>query len=464
MYHKKAHIHFVGIGGIGMSGIATILRLQGYQISGCDIDTHQKSIIDLKAIGCTIGEGNNSAQCDDHSIDILVYSSAIKITDEEIQRAQQRGIPTISRALMLAELMRTKYSIAVAGMHGKTTTTSLISHILIEAHKDPTVIIGGHLKNISSNARMGTGDFLVAEADESDRSLLSLQATLAIITNINLEHLDTYTDIEDIKQTFVQFLNNLPFYGKAIVCIDDPYIRSILPMPHIKFIKYGINPDADLYADAIELGTDHVQFTVCTATERLGRIMLPMPGIHNVRNCLAAIALCRDLTISFETITQACATFKGVDRRFSYRGIFNGAEIFDDYGHHPDEIKHTVAVARQRSKGKLILVFQPHRYTRTDKLWHYFIDTFKQLPIDELLITDIHAASEEPIPGITSDRFVAALQTAALPYTVRYVPYEKDFKEMQRHLTTLANSNDLILLQGAGKITLLSRYLCNDNL
>ncbi len=225
MYKKKAHIHFVGIGGIGMSGIATILAYQGYEISGCDLDLHQQSVSNLQKLGVTIVAGHNQLLCHDNSIDVVVYSSAIKADSPEIKAAQERGIPTIPRGLMLAELMRTKYSIAIAGAHGKTTTTSLVSHILMEAQLDPTIIIGGHLKSISTNAHWGQGDFLVAETDESDRSLLNLQATLAIVTNIDLEHLETYSDLDDIKQTFKQFLNNLPFYGKAFVCIDDPHIR-----------------------------------------------------------------------------------------------------------------------------------------------------------------------------------------------------------------------------------------------
>ncbi|MEX0940020.1 MAG: Mur ligase family protein [Candidatus Babeliales bacterium] len=276
MYHKKAHIHFVGIGGIGMSGIATILKYQGYTISGCDNDLQQQSIIDLQKIGCLIFEGNNTVHCQNAPSDILVYSSAIKVNNPEIINAQQRGIPTISRALMLAELMRTKYSIAISGSHGKTTTTSLISHILIEAERDPTVIIGGHLKNISTNARFGNGDFLVAEADESDRSLLSLQATLAVVTNIDLEHLETYTDIDDIKNTFKQFLNNLPFYGKAFLCIDDPHIRSLLPLAHLKTIKYGLNPLADFKAENIQLEADHSLFELYIKKEKHGIIRINM--------------------------------------------------------------------------------------------------------------------------------------------------------------------------------------------
>ena len=256
--YQKTHIHLMGIGGIGMSGIAKILRSQGYTISGCDSNINQESIKELQASGCQIYEGNNTPACSDDTIEVLVYSSAIDDTNPEIQAAQENSIPTIPRASMLAEIMRTKYSIAVTGAHGKTTTTSLISHIMIEAKEDPTVIIGGHLHNISSNAQLGTGEFLVAEADESDRSFLKLFPTLAVVTNIDLEHLETYTDIDDIKQSYAEFLSHVPFYGKAIVCLDDPHIRSLLPLPQIKTIKYALDhKEADLYGEDLQLEKDH---------------------------------------------------------------------------------------------------------------------------------------------------------------------------------------------------------------
>lgn len=461
MYKKKAHVHFIGIGGIGMSGIATILKYQGYEVSGCDNDLDQKSISNLRALGCTIHQGNNTQQCHNPNIDILVYSSAIKPNNPEIIAAQQRGIPTIPRALMLAELMRTKYSIAIAGTHGKTTTTSLISHILIEAGLDPTVIIGGHLKNISTNARFGNGDFLVAEADESDRSLTRLQATIAIITNIDLEHLETYNNLDDIKETFKQFLNNLPFYGLAIICIDDPNIQSILPMPHIKTIKYGLNQQADLYASNIILNTDHTIFTVKQKNTKkpLGTIIFKMPGKHNICNALAAIALARELGVSFKNIATALGSFKGIERRFCYKGLFKGAEIFDDYGHHPKEIENTLIVAKKRTKKRLIVVFQPHRYTRTSKLWNYFMETFLNSNIDHLIVTDIYPASEPIIEGITSKRFVQEINQHNPKFSATYIPYEPNFFLIQQQLTTIINENDLILLLGAGKITNLAKFL-----
>jgi len=462
MYKKKAHLHFVGIGGIGMSGIAQILRFQGYKISGCDLDLHQKSIKDLRTIGCDVYHGNNTKDCKNNDIDILVYSSAIKANNPEIISAQKKGIPTIPRALMLAELMRTKYSIAIAGSHGKTTTTSLISHILIESGIDPTVIIGGHLKNISTNARLGKGDFLVAEADESDRSLVHLQATLAVVTNIDLEHLETYRNLQDVKTTFKTFLNNLPFYGKAFLCVDDPNIQSILPMPHLKTIKYGLNKNlADFYAQEVQLNPDHSSFSVYKkgTPHPLGKIVINMPGKHNVLNCLAAISVAYDLGIDLETITQALKSFKGIERRFCYKGTFRGAEIFDDYGHHPKEILNTLKVAKKRAKKKLIVAFQPHRYTRTHKLWDNFVETFANSSIDRLIITDIYAASENPIENISSQKLVAAIIAKNPSFPVEYSPYDDNLSEIQQQIKKHADEQDLILSLGAGKITYLAEKL-----
>lgn len=463
MYTKKAHIHFVGIGGIGMSGIATILKYQGYTISGCDADLEQQSIINLKALGCAIFAGNNTEQCHDNSIDILVYSSALKASNPEIVAAQLRGIPTISRALMLAELMRTKYSIAIAGAHGKTTTTSMISHILIETEQDPTVIIGGHLKTISTNARFGKGDFLIAEADESDRSLLRLCPTLAVVTNIDLEHLDVYKDIDDIKNTFLHFLSNIPFYGKAILCTDDPYIRSLLPeLAHIKTIKYSFEPDADLYGTDLHLEPSHSTLHVWQKNNRtpLGTLTIPMPGRHNALNALAAVAICLELGLTFESIAEALATFKGVERRFTFKGLTHkNAEIFDDYGHHPTEILATLLVARKRAKNNLIVAFQPHRYSRTAHLWHDFINVFLNSGVNHLVITDIYPASEATIPNITSERFVAELKAHKPNFTIEYMPL--DFDKIQGHIKNIEHNNDLILLLGAGKINKLADKLIN---
>ncbi len=461
MYKKKAHIHFIGIGGIGMSGIATILRYQGYKISGCDTDLDQSSVKKLIELGCSIYHGNNTSACSDTSIDILVYSSIIQPNNPEIRAAQDRSIPTIPRALMLAELMRTKYSIAIAGSHGKTTTTSLISHILIEASMDPTVVIGGHLKAISHNARIGNGDFLVAEADESDRSLLHLYATIAIVTNIDLEHLETYKDLDDIKQTFRQFITNLPFYGSAILCIDDQNIQSLLPISHVKTILYGLSPRADWYATDIELKPKKSIFSLHhkTVTEPLERLTLSMPGKHNVLNALGSIALAYELEIPLPIIKRALATFKGVDRRFTYRGRYKKAELFDDYGHHPTEIECTLTVARKRAQNKLTVIFQPHRYSRTHILWHSFLKAFLDSSIDNLVITDIHAASEAPISGVTGKQFAETLKNLNPPFSVTYIPLDPHFSALQQYVDTKIQPNDLLLLLGAGKINRLAQLL-----
>lgn len=461
--HKKQHIHFVGIGGIGMSAIATILHHQGYKISGCDTDIHQKSITDLRKLGCSIIEGNNQPSCHDNSIDVLVYTSMVHLAHPEIVAAQQRGIPTIQRAVMLAELMRsTDYSIAIAGAHGKTTTTSMIAHILVEAHCNPTIVVGGHLHNIATNARFGDGKLLVAEADESDKSFLKLYPSVAVVTNIDFEHVDIYHDLEDVKQTFLQFLSNIPFYGKAFVCIDDANIRSLLPLHQIKTVSYGFSHDADICARDI---FTHAQYSTCTIWRRndsipLGALYITMPGHHNLLNATAATALALDLGIPFGTIAQALAGFQGIDRRFSFKGHFQGALIFDDYGHHPTEIDRTLTVARKRAQQSLRVAFQPHRYSRTEGLWDQFISTFACHAIDELIITDIYAAGEAPIESITSSALADAIQQK-VDFPVRYIPYDADWTQLSNHLETYAQKDDLILLLGAGKINKVADALKN---
>lgn len=461
MYRKQTHIHFIGIGGIGMSGIAKILTQIGYKISGCDIEHNKKSIRELINLGCNIFSGNNTPQCKDPSIDIVVYSSAIKDDYPEIIAAQERGIPTIARALMLAELMRTKFSIVIGGSHGKTTTTSMISHILIEAKKDPTVIVGGHLKNISTNARIGSGDFLVAEADESDKSIERLHPTLAVLTNIDREHLDVYSDVDAIKSTFSKFINNVPFYGKAFVCADDLQIREIIhKLPHIKMIKFAIEADADYNASDINLKPSSSSFVLRKKdTKQKETISIPMPGRHNILNALAAIAVTQDLGIHIKTIQAAFNTFQGVERRFSFRGVYRAAEIFDDYGHHPTEIFHTLQVARARTQNRLIVLFQPHRYSRTHQLWSDFINTFLHSEINHLIVTDIYAASEAPLPEITSKRFVETLNQHNPRFSATYIPYQSSFEELCRILENFLEPGDLLLLQGAGNINKIAQKL-----
>lgn len=452
MYKKNRHIHFMGIGGIGMSGIALVLREKGYIVSGCDLDTNQKSIKSLIAKGCLIHQGNNTDHCHDSSINVLVYSTAISQNNPEIVSAKQRGIPVIHRSSLLAELMRTHYSIAISGSHGKTTTSSLIAHILIEAKLDPTIIIGGHLKNIMCNAQLGAGPFLVAEADESDRSFLALKPTYTVITNIDLEHLETYSNLDDIKESFKEFINSAPFYGFAVVCIDNENIRSLLPTITTPFITYGTHSTADFSAHNILLAEEYSLFTVKYKDMTLGAIHLSIPGHHNILNGLAAIAVATQLEIPFHNIANALQTFTGVERRFSFRGIFKGAEVFDDYGHHPEEIYQTLQVAKKRAKKELTVVFQPHRYSRTQKLWDNFIETFLKSPINHLIITDIYGASEQPIPGITAKHFAQALLSKDPSFNLYYVPYEANFVSIKAQLETLLHPNDLLLLLGAGKL------------
>lgn len=466
MYSKKTHIHFVGIGGIGMSGIATILHQQGYIISGCDIDSEQSNVKKLASLGCSIYHGNNNPSCFSDEISIIVYSSAVHRSAPEILAAQQRGIPTIPRAVMLAELMRTKFSVAVAGAHGKTTTTSLIAHILIELGMDPTVIIGGHLKNIATNARRGTGDFLIAEADESDRSLLFLQATLALITNIDLEHLETYKDLDDIINTFKRFLDNLPFYGAAVLCLDDPNIKKLLPINYRTVITYGFDPSADIIANEYTLFSDYSTFTVHDRRHTKQKISttLKMPGLHNIQNCTGALAVTTQLGIPLSDAAATLESFTGIERRFSFRGITKtGAEIFDDYGHHPTEIVKTITVARKRAHKKLIVIFQPHRYTRTQALWNDFIKIFSNNSIDHLILTDIYAASEEPIYSITAENLTQAISIKFGGISISYISTKSgDYRELCSRIESLSHPNDLILIQGAGNLYKIASLLLNQ--
>ncbi|MFT6765814.1 MAG: UDP-N-acetylmuramate--alanine ligase [Alteromonas naphthalenivorans] len=453
MYKKNSHIHFIGIGGIGMSGLAQILAKRGYTVSGCDNNNNQKTIHDAQQSGCSIAEGNFTKTCKNKTIDLFVYTTAIRSNNPELMFAHQNNIKTVHRAKLLAELMRTHHGIAISGSHGKTTTSSLIAHLLLEANLDPSIAIGGHLNSINNNAHHGTGDFFVAEADESDRSMCELSPSLAVITNIDLEHLETYRNLHDVTQTFEKFLNKLTFYGKAILCIDSEQVRSLLPLQYNQAITYGITPTADWTAKNIIHSPDYSTFDAYYQNSHKGQIQVNLPGIHNVTNSLAVLAVGHELDISFTVRKQALKSFTGIDRRFTFKGTSKqGAAVFDDYGHHPLEIKHTVETARRKTKGKISMLFQPHRYTRTQKLWDDFVDIFTSTPIDYLIITDIYESSETPIPGITSKDLIAAIKLKKPSLQAFYFPLKPGYHELEKAISSQLQNGDLLLLQGAGKV------------
>lgn len=450
MYRIGTHIHFMGIGGIGMSGLALVLRQQGFVVSGCDADLSGASIALLCKHGCFVDSGHCSKLCSDPSINIVVYTSAVPYDHPELVCARERGVLTVTRAQMLAELMRRKTSIAVAGAHGKTTTSALISHILVQAGLEPTCIVGGHCNNFDTNAWAGTSDLLVAEADESDRSLAILPATIAVITNIDREHLDAYKDLDDIVSVFVQFSRNLPFYGKVIACVEDSGVKQLLPQLERLVISYGFSSQAHINARNVTLDAEQSFARVYERDTFLGEIIVPIAGSHHLLNALAAVAVAREIGVSFDVIARAIASFAGVQRRFCYHGMYKGAQVFDDYGHHPREIECQLEVARKRAKNKLHVVFQPHRFTRTKFLWEDFVRVLGGKNIDSLIITDIFPASEAPIEGITSERLVGDLSKKSS--SVRYIPLDEDFFQIKKYLESIVQPDDLILFLGAGKV------------
>ena len=465
LQNQPRHIHFVGIGGIGMSGIAQILAQKGYTISGCDTDCSQKSILLLQALGCPIASEHNSTLCHDATIDTLVYSTDIRDNNPELQRAQQANITILHRSEILAYVMTLhKNSIGITGSHGKTTTTSLASHIFLTAQTNPTVVVGGILSTINSNACTGDGNILIAEADESDRSLLNLPVTYAILTSISAEHLNIYKDITDVQNTFIQFLNNIPTAGISFVCLDDQHIRMIIPRITTHIETYGTAIDADWYITNIILEPSISTFTLHYKGVFFGDFTLNIPGIHNVRNATATIALAHSFGISIKFIQQALISFAGVDRRFTYKGKTNeGAEIFDDYGHHPAELACTFEVARKRAQGRFVLLFQPHRYTRIHALWQDFITILASPLIDELIITDLHAANEDPIAGITGETLFNAFIKQHPHIKATYKPLDTEFSSLTTYLHSTLKEHDLVLIQGAGKITKIADKLVQKN-
>ncbi len=445
MFRNRADkLHFVGIGGIGMSGIAEVLLNLGYDVRGSD--AHPTVVTSrLANMGATIHSGHARQNVGD--ADVVVVSSAVKPDNPEILEAKSRGIPVIRRAEMLAELMRLKYGIAIAGTHGKTTTTSLIATILHEGGIDPTVVIGGRLKSIRSNARLGEGDYLVAEADESDGSFLRLMPTVCVVTNIDAEHLDHWKGgLPEIVDAFADFVNKVPFYGMSVLCLDHPTVQAMLPRVEKRFVTYGVSPQADYVAEDIEQLEGAMAFTLRAFGEVRGRVRLNMIGRHNVLNACAALAVSEEVGVPFDKAAQALARFEGVGRRFEKKGQVGDVLIADDYGHHPAEIRATLRAAREAYSRRLVVAFQPHRYTRTRDLFEDFTSAFNDSHV--LLMTDIYAASETPIPGVGAEQLVAAIKAHG-HHDAHYVG---EVSEVATRLTEIVRPGDLVLTLGAGNI------------
>ena len=445
MFTTSQHAHFIGIGGIGMSGIAEILLSLGMKVSGSDL--RRGPVTDrLAQLGATIYEGHGAANV--AGATVVVTSSAVGPTNPEVVEAHARKIPVIQRAEMLAELMRLKYGIAIAGMHGKTTTTSMVASVLAAGGLDPTVVVGGRVVALGSNARLGTTQYLVAEADESDRSFLKLSPILAVVTNLDREHMDCYKDMADVERVFLEFMDKVPFYGAVTACLDNPLLAAILPRARRRVFTYGVAAEADYRLEFVEAGQGRfARFLVHTAQGPLGPFELHVPGRHNVLNATAAVAIARQLEVPADKIAEGLNHFRGVDRRFQQRGTARGVTVVDDYGHHPTEICATLAAARECGHRRIHVVFQPHRYTRTLDLLDQFGNAFTDA--DTVFVLPIYAASEEPIPGVTAERLVGRIQGPA----VHYAP---DFPIAIQLITAEAREGDLILTLGAGSVSQLA--------
>ena len=450
-FRNFQRIHLVGIGGIGMSGIAEVLLTLGYSVSGSD--TRPSTITErLQNLGATIFEGHKASNADDAHV--VVTSSAVKADNPEVAEAHKKKIPVIPRAEMLAELMRLKYGIAVAGAHGKTTTTSMVASILNAAHLDPTFVIGGKVNQAGTTARLGKGEYFVVEADESDRSFLMLAPVVAVVTTIDREHLDQYSSLEDIQEAFVQFVNRVPFYGAAILCLDEPNVQAIIPSVKRPIITYGTSSQADLVISEIKLEGMASEFRLTYKGDDLGlfQLMHP-PGIHNVRNAAAAAAVALYLNVASDLIREGLAKFAGVGRRFDIKGAVNDITVVDDYGHHPVEIRATLEAARGCKFNRLLVLFQPHRFSRTQHLWDEFSRSFNQA--DVLVLLDIYAASEAPIPGVNSELLAQAIREAGH----KNVHYFRSMQSGIEFLLKEARPGDAIMTIGAGNVSRASNEL-----
>ncbi len=441
MFIRSQRVHFIGIGGIGMSGIAEILLNLGHRISGSDLK--QSPVTErLARLGATIFTGHDAANI--AGADVVVTTSALSSTNPEVLAAHQQGIPVIQRAEMLAELMRLKYGVAIAGMHGKTTTTSMIAAVLAAGGLDPTVVVGGRIEALGSSARLGRSEYLVAEADESDRSFLKLSPILAVVTNIDREHMDCYRDMEDVERAFLDFMDRVPFYGLTVACLDDPKLAALLPRVRRRVLTYGQAAEAAFRLEILPSVAGHKsQFVVHRNGNALGPFTLSVPGLHNLRNATAAVAIGTQLNIPPEKIAVGLAEFNGVERRFQQKGIVRGITVVDDYGHHPTEIRATLEAARQCGFSRILVLFQPHRYTRTRDLQPEFLHCFDAA--DAVWVLDIYAASEAPIAGVDAEALVRSIDRAE-------VVYSPSFEAAVEDIARVAQPGDLILTMGAGNI------------
>jgi UDP-N-acetylmuramate--alanine ligase len=450
MFAKIQRIHFVGIGGIGMSGIAEVLLNLGYKVAGSDL---KSSAITqrLAGLGAITFEGHKAENI--AGAEVVVTSSAIALDNPEVTEARKLHIPVIQRAEMLAELMRLKYGIAIAGMHGKTTTTSMVAAVLAAGGLDPTVVVGGRVDAMGSNARLGKSQYLVAEADESDRSFLKLSPILSVVTNIDREHMDCYRNMRAVKQAFLDFMDRVPFYGGVVVCHDDPLLRRLLPQVRRRVLTYGTRRGSDFHIKLREASFDSGEnrplsrFKVTYRAQDLGEFRLHVPGTHNVLNATAAIAVGIALDVNVEQIRSGLETFRGVDRRFQLRGKAAGVSVVDDYGHHPTEIRATLAAARQCGFRKIHVIFQPHRYSRTQLLMDEFATAFEDA--DSLVVLDIYAASEQPIAGITGETLAQKIAEVG----DKPASYAPSFADAVASVTTAAQDGDMILTLGAGSVS-----------
>ena len=443
-FRNFQRIHLVGIGGSGMSGIAEVLLSSNYAVSGSDLKATPVTER-LRKLGATIFEGHLAENV--RGAHVVVISSAVRANNVEVVEAHKLKIPVIPRAEMLAELMRLKYGIAVAGAHGKTTTTSMVASVLGEAGLDPTFVVGGRVNHAGSNARVGQSEYMVVEADESDRSFLLLAPVLAVITTIDREHLDHYHSLEEIQEVFLQFANRVPFYGTVILCIDEPNVQAILPQVKRPVITYGTSSQADLVISEVRLIGLASEFRLKYHDDDLGIFRLPSPpGIHNVRNAAAAAAVGLSLNVPADLIRAGLAKFSGVGRRFEIKGEFGGVTLIDDYGHHPAEIRATLEAARGCNYDRLLVLFQPHRYTRTQHLWEDFRRSFNQA--DVLVISEIYAAGEQPIDGVTGEKLAEAISSAGH----KNVVFKSTMQAGMDYILREAKAGDAVLAIGAGSI------------